>query len=122
MGEGSWADLSVSLKQPEAFKGAFSYKNEENKRSIFNPSSIVAQVNKIYKEVDQLQKGDKQKSILPMPQPHEEGSSVLEQKSQLATSRGKRRIFGSKEHEEYQPQFTNNLVESCINEPEKLTN
>ena len=49
------------MKQPQAFNGAISYKNEDNKRSIFNPSSIVAQVNKIYKEVDQLQKGDKQK-------------------------------------------------------------
>jgi len=66
LGGGNWADLSLSLKKPEAFNDRImEYKNEQNKRSIFNPSSICAQVNKIYKDVDAIQKrNDQQKPPL----------------------------------------------------------
>lgn len=72
LGNGTWADLSVSLKQPVFQDVNLEYKNEDNKRSVFNPTSICAQINKVYKEVDAIQKkgGEVKKSPLS-------GKSVL---------------------------------------------
>ena len=48
------AERSVGLGQVELPSLALSYKNEENKRSIFNPQDICNQVGKVYKDVNQL--------------------------------------------------------------------
>ena len=38
---------------------ALSYKNQQNKRSIFNPGQIFAQANQIYQDVNELMKNRK---------------------------------------------------------------
>jgi hypothetical protein len=83
---------------------ALSYKNEENKRSIFNPGQICAQANQIYQNVKEIMKNRGANS----PNHH------LPDKSKSLRSR----IFKPKEEEkeksEFVPAFTNNLIESVI--------
>ena len=79
LGTGSWADLSISIKKPE-FQN-IEYKNDQNKRSIFNPSSICAQANKIYQEVNALQKRTDQKP--PLLSSNKSGTALLGTKSKV---------------------------------------
>jgi hypothetical protein len=95
---------SIGLQPRLATDLVLSYKNEENKRSIFNPSSICAQVNKVYNNVNELMKNRGAQS----PTEQTEKSKSI-----------KRRIFKEKDLElseksEYVPTFTNNLVESVM--------
>jgi hypothetical protein len=118
----------VSLKKPEAFnEKVLEYNNEHNKRSIFNPSSICAQVNKIYKDVDALQNKRTEREKPPLANTNKSGTllsgfpSMLDDRNDtsLQASKSRKKIFNynKDKEEEYFSKFSNNLVESIIDPP-----
>jgi len=57
-------DKSVGLGQYNVPNIVLEYKNEECKKSKFNPSNIVEQANKIYQDMNQLMKNYKKNELI----------------------------------------------------------
>jgi hypothetical protein len=111
---------SVGMRPPSSDL-ALSYKNEQNKRSIFNPGQICAQANQIYQNVNELMKNrgvsspthlpDKSKSLKRriFKGGQEEERVEKAEKSEKGES-------GQEGQKGYVPSFANNLVESFLGE------